>query len=146
MTTREAIAAANDIRPNALDEKVLAAFLHDLDVDLAETLQVQPTENRWPEDQELLMPAPGDRVYILWLCCQIDWMQLDMEIYQIDQEQYAAAYEEAIAWYRRHFYPRLKENGARVEWPPNGYPVDRQETEAVSGDAMYWDPLNQRGG
>lgn len=123
MTTRFAIAAANDIRPNALDEKVLAGYLHFLDAEFSELMQVPLPENLWPEDQELLMPEPMSRVYIQWLCAIIDWAQREMDIYQVDQEQYAAAYEEARAWWRRHYVPQIKDSGAKREFFPRPDPA-----------------------
>lgn len=146
MTIRDAIAAANDIRPNALDEKVLAGFLHQLDADFAETLQVTIPGFQWPEDQELLMPTPVSRVYILWLCAMIDWMQEDTELYRIDQEQYSLAYEEAKAWWRRHNRPAVESNGAMKRYPVlrKENDTEYEETETISGGGSWWDPLNQR--
>lgn len=154
MTIREAISAANDIRPNALDEKVLAAFLHQLDADFAEPMQVLQPGFAWPEDQELLMPTPVSRVYILWLCAMIDFMQEDMAAYQIDQEQYALAYEEARAWWRRHYRPTVNKDGSFARFPvlrlPETVRQTGDQTETISGGPPAvtdnFDPLNQRGG
>lgn len=137
MTTRDAIAAACDIRPNSLDEKVLAGYLNFLDAEFSEVLQVPLPDNLWPENQELLVPEPVSRVYINWLCAIIDWAQVDMDLYQIDTEQYAVAYEEARAWLRRHYLPKVSGTGAKLEWfprPPR--PQDaRTETESSGGSS-----------
>lgn len=133
MTIREAISAANDIRPNALDEKVLAAFLHQLDADFAEPMQVPLPPFAWPEDQELLMPTPVSRVYILWLCAMISYMQEDMVAYQIDQEQYSLAYEEARAWWRRHYRPRVNADGSFIRFPVMRTPGGAEDGDSISG-------------
>lgn len=116
MTTREAIAAADKLRPNALDEETKARWCHDLDAELAETMQVSEPVDRWPEDQDLLMPEPASQVYIQYLCSMIDWGQQDMTQYQIDQALYESARAQAAAWWRRTHRPRVNADGSR--WYP----------------------------
>ena len=115
MYLRKAMSQADGIRPNAVDEELKAQWLRDLDAKVAETMQVDEPEWKWPEDQELLMPHPMDRVYVFWLCAMIDWAQLDMQLYQIDKAMYDEAWSEALAWWRRHNRPRVFGKGWRVE-------------------------------
>lgn len=114
MFLRRAMAAADDLRPNTVDEVLKSEWLYSLEGELAETLQVEIPAWRWPEDQELILPPPGDMVYIYWLCAMIDWAQLDMQLYQVDMAMFEAAKTSAIAWWRRHHVPLVNEKGARV--------------------------------
>lgn len=116
MTTRQAMAEADRIRPNAIEDKEKAKWLHQLDVSFAETQQAEPPADLWPQDQELIMPEPASQCYVYWLCTMIDWAQQDMQTYQVDQALYDSAYAQAIAWWRRKNRPRVTETGAR--WHP----------------------------
>ena len=116
MTVRNALAQADKLRPNAVEEGIKAGWLYSLDAELAESMQVPEPENHWPEDQELLMPEPGSQVYVHYLCAMIDWAQPDMEQYQIDQALYESARTQAQAWWRRTHRPRVSATGAR--WYP----------------------------
>lgn len=115
MNLREAMAAADGLRPNTVDDALKAAWLFTLECELAETMQVEEPAWKWPEDQELLMPAPGDQVYVFWLCAMTDWAQLDTQLYQIDRAMYEESRASALAWWRRHNRPRVNEKGARIE-------------------------------
>lgn len=115
MYLRRAMAAADGLRPNTVDEVLKSEWLQQLEGEFAETLQVDIPEWKWPEDQELIMPAPVDQVYVFWLCAMIDWAQLDMNLYQIDKAMFDEAHASALAWWRRHNRPRVNEKGARIE-------------------------------
>lgn len=112
---RTAMAYADALRPNTVDEVLKSEWVKRLEGELAETLQVDIPEWKWPEDQELIMPAPVDQVYVYWLCAMIDWAQLDMNLYQIDKAMYDEAYASALAWWRRHNRPLVNGKGARIE-------------------------------
>ena len=116
MTMREAIARADEIRPNTVGDETKAGWVHDLDGDFAETLQVAVPRNNWPDDRDLLMPHPADEVYPLYLCAMIDFAQQDMQQYQVDQAMYESARAQAAAWWRRTHRPRVTPCGAR--WYP----------------------------
>lgn len=112
---RRAIAAADELRPNTVDEVLKSEWLQRLEGELAETLQVEEPEWVWPEDQELIMPSPADMLYVYWLCALIDWAQLDLDLYQIDRAMYEEAHAFALAWWRRHHRPLVDYKGARIE-------------------------------
>lgn len=114
MMLRRAMAAADELRPNAVDEALKSEWLYRLEGQLAETLQVETPAWAWPEDQELLMPFPVDMVYVYWLCAMIDYAQLDTQQYQIDKAMYDTALSQALAWWRRHHRPLVDEKGARI--------------------------------
>ena len=93
-------------------EEQKAAWVLDLDGQLAEMFGAPVAENKWPEeDAALLMPAPHEEVYQLYLICKIDYYNQEMELYANDRAVYEAAMQEAQAWYRRTHRP-----GIRWKW------------------------------
>ena len=115
MMLRRAMAAADDLRPNTVDEVLKSEWMYQLEGELSETLQIEIPEWAWPEDQELIMPPPADQLYIYWLCAMIDWAQLDLQLYQVDKAMFEEAHTFALAWWRRHNRPRVNEKGARIK-------------------------------
>ena len=84
MTVKEAIARADDLRPNALDDAHKYAFLFDLEKDIAEIFGKDAPGNPYPHDAELILPFPDDLVYVLKLCLAIDYYNQDTALYQND--------------------------------------------------------------
>lgn len=124
MTVNEAVTRADALRPNTFELEAKAACVIKLDRELAEMMRpprppFPPTppipgtpppapfpprrEYNWPqEDPVLLMPAPHDGVYVLYLCCQIDLYNQETALYANDAAVYESALAEAKAWWRRH--------------------------------------------
>ena len=111
MTINEAIAEARKMRPTAQDDETLAPMLRVVDDEIAEAMGVSPQDFLYPEiDYELLMPAPHDRIYPLYLVGQIDYYNQEISLYANDAETYNNAMAEAKAWYRRHNRPTRNVN------------------------------------
>lgn len=110
MTVKEAVKRADALRMNTVSEEQKAAWVHDLDGQLAEMFGVVPPANNWPEDRELLMPSPHEEIYQLYLICKIDYYNQEMKLYANDLAIYNAALAEAQAWYRRNHRPRCDGN------------------------------------
>ena len=67
MKVSEAMARADGLRLNAVPEAQKAAWVYELDGQLAEMMGGKPRENRWPEvDAELRMPRPHEEIYPLY--------------------------------------------------------------------------------
>lgn len=105
MTAKEAIKRADALRMNTVSEEQKAAWVHDLDGQLAEMFGIAPPANNWPEERELLMPAPHEEIYQLYLICKIDYYNQEMKLYANDLSMYNTALAEAQAWYRRNHRP-----------------------------------------
>lgn len=111
MKVSEAITQANKLRLNTLDDEPKAKWLYALDCDMAEMMGVPDPVFVWPaEDAELLMPAPHDDIYVLYLVAQVDFYNQESALYANDVALYNAAYDDARAWYRRHHVPASKGN------------------------------------
>lgn len=110
MRMKEAIRRADGLRMNALGDEQKAAWISDLDGQLAEMFGIEAPENTWPEDQELLMPHPYEEIYQLYLICKIDYYNQEMDLYANDIAFYNEALAEARAWFRRHHRPKSTSN------------------------------------
>lgn len=109
MTVREAMKRADALRMNTVSDEQKAAWVYDLDGQLAEMFGEEPTVNSWPEiDTELLMGAPHEEIYQLYLICKIDYYNQEMSLYANDLAVYDAALQEAQAWYRRAHRPKIR--------------------------------------
>ena len=100
-----AMARADELRPSTASEEQKAAWVCELDAQLAEMMAVPVPENQWPQDRELLMPPPHEELYQLYLCCKLDYYNQEMDLYANDIQLYNAALAEAQAWWRRHHRP-----------------------------------------
>ncbi len=111
MTINQAIAEARKLRPTAQDDEDLAPMLRVVDDEIAEMMGASPQDFLYPEiDYELLMPAPHDRIYPLYLASQIDYYNQETALYANDAEIYNTAMAEAKGWYRRHNRPTRNVN------------------------------------
>ena len=103
MTVKEAIIRADELRPNAISDETKAAWLYEVEGELAEMMDVEAPENLWPEtDAVLLMPYPKDGMYPLYLCAMIDNANEETALYANDMAVAQAAVNEARAWWWRH--------------------------------------------
>ena len=110
MTIKETIKRADALRMNTVSEEQKAAWVNDLDGQLAEMFGIKPPANNWPQDRELLMPSPHEEIYQLYLICKIDYYNQEMKLYANDLAIYNTALAEAQAWYRRTHRPTCSGN------------------------------------
>lgn len=111
MTVKEAMKRADALRMNTVSNEQKAAWVSDLDGQLAEMFGIEPPANNWPEeDRVLLVPSPHDEIYQLYLICKIDYYNQEMNLYANDMAIYNAALAEAQAWYRRRHRPTCAGN------------------------------------
>lgn len=106
MKVSQAIKQADDLRDNTLSEEQKAAWLYNLDGEIAEIIAVDLPENVWPEDRELLMPSPHDELYVLYLAAQIDYYNREIKQYANDMAVFNEAFNAACAWWRRNNCPK----------------------------------------
>ena len=80
MTIREAIAQARDVTPDAFDEETLFNWINTLEGQLASKVflmapeEVRQLQYSYPEDldTELLVEAPYDEMYPMYLKAKVD--------------------------------------------------------------------------
>lgn len=110
MRIKEAIARADKLRPNTIDDAQKAAWIYEIEGKLAETMKTEAPERLWPEDQELSMPSPYDNIYALYIMAMADFANMETDEYTNDMTVFNAAYAEAVAWWRRHHRPKQFQN------------------------------------
>ena len=107
MTVKEAMKRADALRMNTVSDEQKAAWVSDLDGQLAEMFGIEPPVNNWPEeDRVLLMPAPHDDVYVFYLVAMIDYYNQESTMYVNDMDIYNRAMKDARAWWRRGHRPK----------------------------------------
>lgn len=106
MTIREVITMADDIKPNAFGDAAKLAWLNRLEGSLAaEVFLMAPEEVRQFQyaagemDAELLVDAPYDDLYVLWLEAQIDRANGEYNKYQNTMQSYNARRGEFVCWF-----------------------------------------------
>lgn len=106
MTVTETISKADELRMNTISDEQKAAWVMGLDKEIGERLCTESRVHDWPTgDGELLVPSPYDRVYVLYLCSQIDYYNNETALYGNDKAVYDEALGEAMAWWRRNNCP-----------------------------------------
>lgn len=132
MKLLEAIARADMLRPNAIDNSIKADWVWELEAEIAEVMDVDLPENPYPNDSdELLMPTPKDNIYPLYLCAMIDLTVEDTALYANDYVVANDAITEAKKWWRRH---HLKKSGQYVRafpWQPKVKPAEDTHEQFV---------------
>ncbi len=106
MKVKRAVALADELRPNMLDEELKVSFVYELEADIAEMMKKPIPENTWPrDDATLLLPFPYDNAYVLYLCAKIDNANEETSLYMNDMVAANTAISQVKAWWRRNNAP-----------------------------------------
>lgn len=114
MKYREAISLADKARPNTVSDDVKFSMLHELETGIAEVMQAEAPANPFPNDGDLLMSAPYDNIYKLYLMAMCDFEMQDTELYTADYAMFGSKYKDAMAAWRRAHPTTVSRTGARV--------------------------------
>lgn len=110
MTIKEVIKRADELRPNAIEEEIKAAWVWTLDGDIANMMGTKHPADPFPQDAELLASHPHDEMYIFYLMAMIDTANRDSTLYANDSLLFNSAYGEAKASWRRANCPEKPQN------------------------------------
>ena len=113
MRIREAIEHVDEVKPNAFGDKAKVFWLNALegriaaDVLLLAPVEVQQLQYRLPEDleTELLVTAPHDDIYTLWLAAKIDEANGEYDRYQNTMQIYNEHYGNFLRWFASAYDP-----------------------------------------
>lgn len=105
MTLLNAIAKANELRPNTIRDEFKAQWVAELEGDVAEMMGIGAPQFEYPNDADLLMPAPHDYIYVYRLCAMIDAANEETTLYANDSVVFNDAIAKAQSWWRRHNMP-----------------------------------------
>ncbi len=113
MRIREAIERADDVKPNAFDSKTKVAWLNALEGRIAASVfllapaEIRQLQYRLPEDleTELLVTAPHDDIYLLWIQAKIDEGNGEYDKYQNTMQIYNEHYGSFLRWFAGLYDP-----------------------------------------
>ena len=140
MTLLKAIARADSVRPNALDQELKADWVMELEAEIAECMDVELPETTFPKDMELLMPFPHDNIYYLYLCAKIDLTMEDTQSYVNDQVVADSAIVDAKSWWRRSHQKKCNQYTRAFPWQPIIKGEEDEPTEDPDTDPAETEP------
>lgn len=110
MTANKAIEIVDSLKPNSYDEEAKLRWINDLE-GMVKRLVIQdkeftPYEYPGDMDKELLVPAPFDNVYVLYLEAMIDFYNKEYGNYNNSVAMFEANFTE----YKKAY---IRENAAR---------------------------------
>lgn len=113
MKVREAIERVDEVKPNAFDSKAKIFWLNALegriaaDLFLLAPVEIRQLQYRFPEDMEteLLVTAPHEDIYILWLQAKIDEANGEYNKYQNTMQIYNEYYGSFLRWFAGTYDP-----------------------------------------
>lgn len=134
MTLLKAIAGANTLRPNAIDDSIKADWIYELEAEVAELMDTELPEFMFPEDQDLLMPKPYDNFYHLHVCAMIDFYLEDTQLYVNDMTMANSAKDSAFKWWRRHHMKKCNQYVRAFPWQPEVKGEENETTRTTDKD------------
>ena len=106
MKITDAIAKADGLRMNTLEDEQKAKWLYELDCSVAEMMGRDAPTWKFPDDRELLMPVQHEDIYVKYLVAMIDYFNGESALYANDITLYESAMAEARAWWIRNNRPK----------------------------------------
>ena len=97
MTLNQAIQRADELRPNSLERELKVGWVRELEGQVADFMGL-PFE-RAEEDAPLLMQAPFDNIYYLYVAAMIVVAQQDSDLYYNDSVLFNASMNRAKSCY-----------------------------------------------
>lgn len=118
MTIGEAISAVQSIKATPLPRAQLVRWLDEVDRTVMRELVYthccgtdlqfdgyDPGADTGTDSVLLLVPAPYDRMYVYFLCAQIDKHNQEFDLYQNNAALYNLAWNDYAAYYNRQIMP-----------------------------------------
>ena len=122
MTIREAIKRADDLVPNDYTETEKISWLSTLDGMIKNEIYENYTEGDGSgfsgytidtnKDTALLVPAPYDEIYILWLECRVDYYNAEIDRYN----NAATRFDEMLQNYRKEYNRTHTHKAVRIKY------------------------------
>ena len=121
MKIQEAITRADNLKPNAYSQDDKIVWLNNLDLSVKiEILDVHEGAEAYedftgytaetPLDTELLVPAPYDEMYVLYLQAMIDSYNEEYDRYDASMARFQAKYQDFASFYNRTKMPKGVKN------------------------------------
>lgn len=99
MTIQNLIDKVQEEKPNTFSTDKLIEFVNEIETDVAEQLSIELEEYTSDNlNDELLVPAPYNRLYVSYLKAQIDYANEEYPSYQLNAEQHVQDFSDFINW------------------------------------------------
>lgn len=111
MTLAELIGLADELRPNTLSNELKTRWVNEAEgLVQTEIFLMAPDDivsYTWDDDQEseLLVQPPHEKLYLPYLCAQIDFAHREYEDYQNDKAMFEEHFGEFSRWFSRNYRP-----------------------------------------
>lgn len=109
-TVNKVLAMADELWPNTYSEEAKAAWLTELDGKIAvEVLGIEPPvygAEKW--DDDLLVSAPYDNIYVLYVTAMVHFADRENESYNDARALFEGAMSEYRKWHNRTHMPAGK--------------------------------------
>ena len=115
MTINDAITLADSLKPNMMADTVKIRFLNEIEGKIFHEILMKhehDDEMECPEyddeterSTELLVGAPYDMVYVYWMICQIDHLNMEMDKYNNDRVLFENAWGNFADYWNREVMP-----------------------------------------
>lgn len=106
MRTSQAIAAARKLRASTLSEEEYKKLLCDLEGRIQIEIFERNPENEnfiefsYEDDNELIIKAPYDEIYVYYLACRTDYYNEEFELYVNDKAVFDDLFEKFKNYYK----------------------------------------------
>lgn len=111
MTLKQVIEEVDRQKANAFTNEEKTKWVTNCEIQIAEEIfNVDSPAYEWEADQdtELLLTAPFEDIYILYVMSQIDFRNADYGRYNNELSQFDQRFSDAQAWFLRRLKPKRK--------------------------------------
>ena len=99
MTIQKLIDKVQEEKPNTFQTEKLIEYINEIEADAAEQVNMDiPVYTVDDLDEELIVPAPYDRLYVSYLKAMIDYANEEYASYQLNQEQHLQDFTDFLNW------------------------------------------------
>lgn len=99
MTIQAIIDKVQEEKPNTFTTEKLLEFINEIESDVAEQINVDFEDYTTDDlDEELLVPAPYNRLYVSYLKAQIDYANEEYPSYQLNADQHLQDFTDFVNW------------------------------------------------
>ena len=99
MTIQKLIDKVQEEKPNTFQTEKLIEYINEIEADAAEQVNMDiPVYTAEDLDEELIVPAPYDRMYVSYLKAMIDYANEEYGSYQLNQEQHVQDFSDFLKW------------------------------------------------
>ena len=99
MTIQAIINKVQEEKPNTFTTEKLLEFINEIESDVAEQINVDFEDYTTDDlDEELLVPAPYNRLYVSYLKAQVDYANEEYPSYQLNADQHMQDFTDFVNW------------------------------------------------